>query len=75
MELLLTFRSTQQEFLMAKSLLTFKRMKLMKEQKGEEPIPCVLMNAEQMERVKSGLCPYCGSEMPNQEPKDYSNKA
>ena len=27
-----------------------------------------LMNAEQIERVRNGQCPYCGTEMPDQEP-------
>lgn len=29
-----------------------------------------LLNAEQIERVRNGQCPYCGSEMPDQEPKN-----
>ena len=41
--------------------------------RGRRPnkAPWGLMNAEQLERVQSGLCPYCGSEMPNQEHKDH----
>lgn len=27
-----------------------------------------LMNAEQIERVRNGQCPYCGTEIPDQEP-------